>query len=97
MIRLTRSQVLPVGLDIGSDSVKMLQVETVGQTLSVVAAAREPIPAGARERPELRVAAAGDAIRQMFRHGHFAGRRAVVALPREMLHVKNLLMPLIPP
>ena len=97
MIRLTRSQVLPVGLDIGSDSVKMLQVETVGQTLSVVAAAREPIPAGARERPELRVAAAGDAIRQMFRHGHFAGRRAVVALPREMLHVKNLRMPLIPP
>jgi type IV pilus assembly protein PilM len=33
----------------------------------------------------------------MFRHGRFSGRRAVVALPREMLFVKNLRMPLIPP
>src|SRR5207249_1734494 len=104
MIRLTRSQVQPVGLDLGSDSIKMLQVETIGggkeggqQTLSVLAAAREPVPAAAREKPELRLAASGDVIRQMFRHGKFAGRRAVVALPREMLHVKNLRMPLIPP
>src|SRR5438105_11638276 len=97
MIRLTRSQVQPVGLDIGSDSVKMLQVETVGQTLSVLAAARESLPAAARGNRELRLAAAGDVIRSMFRHGRFAGRRAVVALPREFLHVKNLRMPLIPP
>jgi type IV pilus assembly protein PilM len=98
MLRLTRSQVLPVGLDIGSDSVKMLQLETVGQHLSVFAASRAPLPAAAREAsPDLRLAAAGDVIRQLFRHGKFSGRRAVVALPREMLHVKNLRMPLIPP
>ena len=111
MIRLTRSHLQPVGLDIGSDSIKMMQLETSGsggvtssagsasasQTLSVYAAARESLPPAAREKPELRLASAGDVIRQMFRHGKFSGRRAVVALPREMLHVKNLRMPLIPP
>ena len=111
MIRLTRSQVQPIGLDIGSDSIKMLQVESISggaragvpvalasasQTLSILATAREPLPAAARENPELRLAAAGDLIRQMFRNGRFAGRRVVVALPREMLYVKNLRMPLIP-
>jgi type IV pilus assembly protein PilM len=96
MIRLTRSQVQPIGLDIGHDGVKMLQVETVGQTLSVVAAAREPLPPAAREKAELRMALAADVVRQMFRQGRFAGRRVVVALPREILHVKNLRMPLIP-
>jgi len=32
----------------------------------------------------------------MFRHGDFSGRRVVTAVPREILHVKNLRMPLIP-
>ncbi|MEA2736645.1 MAG: type pilus assembly protein PilM [Humisphaera sp.] len=96
MIRLTRSQVLPIGLDIGYDSIKMLQVETVGQTLSVYASARQVIPPAAREQPDTRNAAVIDLVRQMFRNGRFAGRRVVVALPREMLHVKNLRMPLIP-
>lgn len=97
MIRLTRSQVQPVGLDIGSDSVKMLQVELQGRNLSVVSASRQPIPPAARENPELRLAVVGDLIKQLFRHGKFAGRKAVVAVPREILHVKNLRMPLIPP
>jgi type IV pilus assembly protein PilM len=96
MIRLTRSQVQPIGLDIGCDSIKMLQVETAGQSLSVIAAARQSLPMAARERPELRLPLIVDVIRQMLRHGGFSGRRVVTALPREMLHVKNLRMPLIP-
>jgi type IV pilus assembly protein PilM len=96
MIRLTRSQVQPIGLDVGFDSVKMMQVETVGQTLSVVACARQAIPPASRETPEARQAAISDCVRQMFRQGGFSGRHVVAALPREILHVKNLRMPLIP-
>lgn len=96
LIRLTRSQVLPIGLDIGYDSIKMLQLETVGQTLAVLASARQPIPPAVRDNPDERAAAVVDLVRQMFRNGRFAGRRVCVALPREMLHVKNLRMPLIP-
>ena len=96
MIRLTRSQLQPIGLDIGYDSIKMMQVETVGQSLSVVASARQVIPPAARDHAEGREAAIVDLLRQMFRQGRFSGRRVVAALPREMLHVKNLRMPLIP-
>src|SRR4051794_24817430 len=97
MIRLTRSQVQPIGIDVGSVSVKMLQLETIGQTLAVVAAARQAIPPAARENPEMRLAFASDLVKQTLRPGGFAARRAVVAPPREILHVKNLRMPLIPP
>jgi type IV pilus assembly protein PilM len=96
MIRLTRSQVQPIGLDIGFDSVKMLQVEIVGEQLSVMAAARQSMNPEARTRPELRVPLATELIRQMVRQNGFSGRRVVAALPREMLHVKNLRLPLIP-
>lgn len=97
MFRLTRSQVLPVGVDLGSDSVKMLQLEVVDDGLSVVAAARAAMPEDARDAgADVRLAAAADVVRQMLRQNAFSGREVVLAIPREMLHVKNLRMPPIP-
>jgi type IV pilus assembly protein PilM len=96
MIRLSRSQVLPIGLDIGYDGVKMLQLETSGPSLSVLAAARHAFPEEVRGKPALRLAAALDLIRRLFRTGSFAGREVVVSLPREIVHVKNLRLPMIP-
>jgi type IV pilus assembly protein PilM len=97
MIRFTRSQVQPIGLDIGYDSIKMLQLETVGHSLSVVAAARQPFPEDVRSQPQLRMPLAVDLIRKMLRSGGFVGRQVVTALPREIVHVKNLRLPMIPP
>ena len=97
MIRLTRSQVQPIGLDIGFDSIKMLQLEALGQTLSVVAAARQQFPEEVRTQPELRLPLAVDMIRKMLRQGGFVGRDIVTSLPREIVHVKNLRLPTIPP
>jgi type IV pilus assembly protein PilM len=97
MIRLTRSQVQPIGLDIGFDSIKMLQLEALGQSLSVVAAARQQFPEEVRTQPELRLPLAVDMIRKMLRQGGFIGRDIVTSLPREIVHVKNLRLPTIPP
>ncbi|MGB7161410.1 MAG: pilus assembly protein PilM, partial [Tepidisphaeraceae bacterium] len=98
MIRLTRSQVLPIGLDIGFDSIKMLQLETVvgAPSLSVVAAARQPFPEEVRTQPQLRLPLAIDMIRKMLRQGSFVGRNVVTSLPREIVQVKNLRLPMIP-
>ena len=49
MFRLTRAQVQPIGIDLGSDSIKMLQLEVVDNALSVVAAARQSMPTEVRE------------------------------------------------
>jgi type IV pilus assembly protein PilM len=97
MIRLTRSQVQPIGLDIGFDSIKMLQLEALEQSLSVVAAARQQFPEEVRTQPELRLPVAVDMIRKMLRQGGFVGRDVVTSLPREIVHVKNLRLPTIPP
>ncbi len=95
MIRLTRSKVQPIGLDIGSDSIRMLQLEQVGDSLSVVAALRRTRNGGA-------VCESGkpdnlqDTLRDMIRQGGFHGRQVVASLPREILHLKNLRLPLMP-
>jgi type IV pilus assembly protein PilM len=96
MFRLTRSQVQPIGLDIGQDSVKMLQLETLGSRLAVYAAARQMLVRDAAADPQLRIASAVEVIRKMLRGNGFYGRKVVIAVPREMLHVKNLRLPPMP-
>jgi len=97
MIGLNRPQVLPIGVDIGCDSVKMLQLEVVGRSLSVLAAARRALPEEARADAGLRLLTALDVVRQMLRQHEFRGRSIVTSLPREIVHVKNLRLPKIPP
>jgi type IV pilus assembly protein PilM len=96
MLRLTRSQVQPIGLDLGADSVKMIQLEVVEDTLSVIAAARQTLPDDARWQPDLRVAVSMDLVRQMLRNHPFVGRNVVAGLPREIVQVKNLRLPMMP-
>jgi type IV pilus assembly protein PilM len=96
MIRFTRAQVLPIGVDIGHDSVKMLQVEAVGTSLDVTAAAKMPLPASVKNDPESRLPQASELIRQMLRQHPFRGRQIVAALPREIVHTKNLRLPQMP-
>jgi type IV pilus assembly protein PilM len=97
MIRFTRAQIQPIGVDIGSASVKLLQMEVAGLSLSAIAAAREQLPTGtALETWPERTAAAADLIRHMLRHNAFSGRKVVAALPSEIVQVKNLRLPLMP-
>jgi type IV pilus assembly protein PilM len=96
VIRLTTAQLQPIGLDIGADSIKMLQLETTGESLAVHAAARLTIPQEARANDELRIPVAVDLIRQMFRQNSFSGRNVIASMPRGILHVKNLRLPMMP-
>ena len=54
MIRLTKTQLQPIGVDIGFDSIKMVQLEASSDTLSVHVAARVPIPIDARDAGPLK-------------------------------------------
>ncbi|HEV7300384.1 MAG TPA: pilus assembly protein PilM [Tepidisphaeraceae bacterium] len=97
MFRLTRAQVQPVGVDLGTDSIKMLQLEIVDGSLSVVAAARAPMPDEVRAAPlEDRMSVAAGLVKGLLRQNPFVGRNVVLALPREMVHVKNLRMAPLP-
>lgn len=99
MIRLERTNTQPIGLDLGADSVKLLQLESSQDAMSVVAAARQSLCDEHGQSPtdpaELRKAALTAASR-MLGNGGFRGRRVVAALPREIVHFKNLRLPMIP-
>jgi type IV pilus assembly protein PilM len=101
-MRLQRSQIQPIGLDLGLDSIKMLQLEvvdgrgTAAHELRVVAAAKQTLPEEARKNPEQRAFLSAEMIRRMLAQQPFVGRRVVATLPREIVHVKNLRLPVAP-
>jgi type IV pilus assembly protein PilM len=106
MWNIPQTNTQPIGLDLGHDTVKLLQLEVHGgsrgdnpsvpRTLSVVAAARHAIPEEARTNPSQRVALSSDVIRRLLAQQPFVGRKVVSTLPRELLHIKNLRMPSMP-
>lgn len=100
-----RRLVSPIGIDIGFQAVRMLQLECApgggGAGYRVVAAVRRPLPAEAvtpeaLAAPGRRGALIAAVIRDALRGGGFVGRRAVAALPREIVHLKNLRLPPVP-
>ena len=90
MFRINRSQIQPIGVDIGHDSVKLLQLVVTGRSLTVHAAARRMLDVSRQPAGELVSTQAVEAVRELLRGGNFYGRSAVAALPRQVVMVKNL-------
>ena len=97
MLFLSPKNRWPIGLDIGADSIKMLQLGQSGGRVHVRAAERWHFPApgdqDAVQRKELSVAA----INEMLKRGKFRGRRVVSSLRCEDLSIKNVRLPRMQP
>ncbi len=87
----------PIGVDIGTDSVKMLQLQKEGEELTVRACARWKVPAAARHDPQRRDELTAAAIKDMSRAGAFHGSKVVTAAPCSRLGIKNVRMPQLAP
>jgi type IV pilus assembly protein PilM len=96
MFRLNRPHIQPIGVDLGHDGVKLLQLAVTGRSLTVHAAARRSLDISRAPASELVSTQAIEAVRDLLRGGNFYGRNAVVALPRQIVMVKNLRLPQMP-
>lgn len=98
----------PIGVDFGSDSLRMAQVEVVGpggaplgaaprpgepQEHRLVAAARIDVPAHLRNDPAGRMQFFAEGVRDLWTRGSFRGRKAVLALPAACMTIQHLRVP----
>ena len=97
MFQLFGSKPLPIGLDVGCESVKILQLTHSPSTgLAVAAAVRALIPDDIKSDPDQRVAFAGQTLRAALRSRRFRGKRIVAALPKDVVHYKTHRLPPMP-
>jgi type IV pilus assembly protein PilM len=92
-----KKQPLPIGVDIGHDGVRALQLVQEGESPKVRAAAREKWDAqtsqGWREGKSPTPKQVKHLLDRMLKQNPFVGRRIVTAMPREMVRFKSVRVP----
>lgn len=83
-------KVLPIGLDIGHSSIKMVQLALTDDGAKVLAAQRASLPDDANVDDTTRRQAIVSTVRQMLSHGNFKGHEVISALPNEKLRITSL-------
>ena len=80
----------PIGLDIGHNSIKMLQLAVNGEQTSVVAADEIRLEPDTNSDEQARRQSVVSAIKQMLGRGNFQGKNVVSCLPSDELRITSL-------
>ncbi|MDP9172608.1 MAG: pilus assembly protein PilM [Planctomycetota bacterium] len=80
----------PIGVDFGSDCLRLAQVQQVEGDFRLVAAASADVPPHVRRDPQARLNFLTDNIRELLTQAPFRGRTAVMGLPASVMHIQHL-------
>lgn len=83
----------PIGVDFGSDCLRMAQVQWTGSEHKLIAAASADVPAHLRSDPVARLNYFIETTRDLLAQGNFKGRAAVLGLPAAWMYIQHLRMP----
>jgi len=88
----------PIGVDLGTGSVKLAQLRAAdGELLDLMAAAASEIPADCRKDLQRRNEFLAQAIREGLKSNNFQGRQAILCLPAAHTFLQHLRMPRLSP
>ncbi|CAN5478004.1 hypothetical protein BH10PLA1_BH10PLA1_19160 [soil metagenome] len=83
----------PIGIDFGSDHLRMAQVQLDWADHKLLAAASTDVPSYAQSDFDARLDFFSEAVRELLTRGHFKARRAVLALPASLMYVQHVRLP----
>ncbi|HSI34626.1 MAG TPA: pilus assembly protein PilM [Tepidisphaeraceae bacterium] len=83
----------PIGVDFGTDCLRMAQVQTIDGEPRIVAAGSADVPSHVRNDPAARAAFFVETARDLLAQGKFKGRQAVLALPAAQMYIQHLRIP----
>ncbi len=83
----------PVGIDLGSDMLRLLQLRDDEAGPSIVAVAQRDVPPYAADNMASYAQFVGEALRELWREAGFVGRRAILGLPGDRQHWLHLRLP----
>lgn len=83
----------PIGVDLGSDSIKMAQCSFTNNEWKLTAAATADVPPAVRHDTNSRMNYVTQAVKELLARGHFAGREAILGLPSSCMFLQHLRVP----
>jgi type IV pilus assembly protein PilM len=83
----------PIGVDFGSDCLRMAQVQVTDGEPRIIAAASADVPSHVRNDANARASFFVETAKDLLAQGGFKGRRAVLALPAAQMYIQHLRIP----
>jgi type IV pilus assembly protein PilM len=83
----------PIGVDFGTDALRLAQVQWTGTEHKVIAAGCVDVPSHVRGNHQARTQFFIDAVRDLLAQSNFKGRQAVLGLPAALMHIQHLRLP----
>jgi type IV pilus assembly protein PilM len=83
----------PIGVDFGSDCLRMVQLQIADGEPRIIAAASADVPSHVRNDPAARASFFAETARDLLVQGKFKGRQAVLALPAAQMYIQHLRIP----
>ena len=80
----------PIGVDFGSDCLRLAQVQYLGGEYKLIAAASADVPNHVRHDPAARLAFFVETTRDLLAQGNFRTRQAVLGLPAASMYIQHL-------
>lgn len=90
MIRFAFNKIGPIGLDIGSNSIKMLQFSRSGSKIRLSAADKVQCDFDMKENTGKGRVFIVESIKEMLRRGSFVGTKVISCLPNDSVKIKSL-------
>lgn len=97
MAQKKQKNVLPIGIDIGTDVIKIAQLIRNGEGLMLQAFAEAVVPSHVRNDPLARLEFFTSTIPKTIREGSFSGRRCVLSVPAVNTLVRHVKVPRMDP
>ena len=96
-LRFVKKKALPIGVDLGSSSVKLAQLRYLGEDIELIAAANINIPRDSQAHPPSCSDFVAKLISETLKVNHFNGNQCILSLPAEATIVHHVKMPKLPP
>lgn len=82
----------PIGIDFGSDCLRLAQVQRTGAETKLIAAAHADVPPHVRHDPVARLNFFTETVKELIPQGKFRSRQAVLGLPASSMFIQHLRM-----
>ena len=93
MFKFSKSHAYSIGVDIGDDSLKLVQLGEDGNGISLIAGQSENLPEGVKAGSSQWQRWAIETIRQLASNGDFQGKEVIAALPAREVFIDNIKIP----
>ena len=93
MFRLLKNRAYSIGVDIGDDCLKLVQLRDNGKGISLVAGSTEKVPKDVKPGSSKWQRWAIEAMRHLTSNGDFQGKEVIAAMPTSELFIDHIRMP----